>query len=132
MNAIYSNHMPCPKRIFSANFNILELPILESLKTRVFQVERGGRPCFLKVARFGFELSGLAQETKVYHALTRRNSTLAPRLLGYAFEETPHRVTGIVFEEIVGRPPSITDLGTCEMALQQLHDLDVIHGDVNR
>ena len=63
--------------------------------------------------------------------MTQRNSTLAPRLLGYAFEGAPRRVIGFVFEEVIGRRPSIADLKTCEIALRQLHDLDIIHGDIN-
>ncbi|PGG98667.1 hypothetical protein AJ80_09504 [Polytolypa hystricis UAMH7299] len=126
-HALLEQHIVGPYNFF----DILELRILQSLKTRVFRVEHQGRPCFLKIARFGFELDWLAREIKAYHTLSRHNSTLAPALLGYAFEG-PHRVIGFIFEEVTGRRPDITDLGTCKTALQQLHSLNIIHGDINR
>ncbi|PGG96183.1 hypothetical protein AJ80_09864 [Polytolypa hystricis UAMH7299] len=99
-------------------FDILELRILQPLKTRVF-------------SGFGFELDWLAREIKAYHTLSQLNSTLAPGILGYTFEGS-HRVIGFIFKEITGHRPDITDLGTCKTALQQLHSLDIIHGDINR
>ncbi|KAJ5111927.1 hypothetical protein NUU61_001557 [Penicillium alfredii] len=112
--------------------SIFELKVIESVKVRVFRVEWKGRKCFLKIARFGFELDWLAQEIKVYHALAQNTPPIAPRILGYAFEEPFHRVVGFVYEEIIGRRPEIMDLKTCQIALQQLHDLDILHGDINR
>lgn len=112
--------------------NIFDLQILQSLKTRVFRVQRGERRCFLKIARFGFELCWLAQEIKIYHKLTQRDSALAPRILGYVFEETPHRVIGFIFEEVHGYRPNTLDFEICEIALQQLHNFDILHGDINR
>lgn len=111
---------------------IHELRFLQELRTRVFRVEKGDIQCFLKIARFGFELNWLAQEIKTYHVLTQRHSTLAPRILGYVFEDSRDRVIGFIFEEIIGRRPCIADLQVCETALQELHDLDIIHGDINR
>ncbi|WEW57690.1 hypothetical protein PRK78_003157 [Emydomyces testavorans] len=113
-------------------FDILELPVVQSLKTRVFRIELKGRRCYLKIARFGFELGWLAQEIQVYHLLYQYSSKLSPRILGYAFEQRSHRVIGFVIEEVIGRRPSITDFETCKVALQELHDLDIIHGDINR
>jgi hypothetical protein len=113
-------------------FNLLELPVLQSPKTRVFRVTVQDRECFLKIARFEFELGWLAQEIRTYHMLMQQQSTLTPRLLGYAFEERSYRVIGFILEEIVGRPAEITDLKMCERALEGLHSLDIIHGDLNR
>lgn len=112
--------------------NIFDLQILQPLKTRVFRVQQEERRCILKIARFGFELGWLAQEIKIYHILTQHDSALAPRILGYVFEETPHRVIGFIFEEVHGYRPDVLDFGTCEIALQQLHNLDILHGDINR
>ncbi|GKZ34884.1 hypothetical protein AbraIFM66950_005281 [Aspergillus brasiliensis] len=53
-------------------------------------------------------------------------------ILGYVFEETPHRVMGCIIEEVNGYRPSASDFGACQIALQQLHDLDIVHGDLNK
>ncbi|OJJ66920.1 hypothetical protein ASPBRDRAFT_48449 [Aspergillus brasiliensis CBS 101740] len=112
--------------------NIFDLQFLVLLNNRVFQVQRGERRCFLKIARFGYELGWLAQEIKTYHVLAQLDSALAPRILGYVFEETPHRVIGFILEEVNGYRPSASDFGICRIALQQLHDLDIVHGDIKK
>lgn len=121
-NVICSGCTLCKKKHIFGDYelvSIFDLQILQSLKTRVFRVQRGERRCFLKIARFGFELCWLAQEIKTYHKLTQHDSALAPRILGYVFEETPHRVIGFIFEEVNGYRPNTLDFGICEIALQQ-------------
>jgi len=113
-------------------FNVLNIHVLESVKDRVFRVASRSGPCFLKIARFSHELPWLAQEIAVYHILTTTKTSLAPKLLGYAFEERGKRVIGFLFEEVTGRVPRVEDLEVCEKGLQQLHDLDIIHGDINK
>jgi hypothetical protein len=113
-------------------YNILDLPILHSVKDRVSRVQLGQKACFLKIARFPHELGWLAQEIKVYHTLTECGSCLAPRLLGYAFEERYERVTGFLCESVDGRVSSISDLDSCSKALRRLHELDIIHGDITK
>ncbi|KAL9099569.1 MAG: hypothetical protein Q9163_004949 [Psora crenata] len=113
-------------------FNVLDIPILRHVKDRVYQVASSSGSCFLKIAKFGHELGWLAQEIAVYHILTDMKSQLAPRLLGYAFEERGNRVMGFLFEEVNGRLPVVEDIEICGNALQQLHDLNIIHGDVNK
>ncbi|KAL4885638.1 hypothetical protein BJY04DRAFT_136764 [Aspergillus karnatakaensis] len=122
--------------------NIFNLEILQTVKTRVFRVRRSKteRRCFLKIARFGFELGWFAREVRAYHTLTQAQAqahtqgkaAVAPRLLGYVFEETPQRVIGILFEEVIRSRPGIADLKRCEDALRRLHGLGIVHGDVNR
>lgn len=53
-------------------------------------------------------------------------------MLGYVYEETQDRVFGFLFEKISGYCPGIADLGLCQVALRELHGLNIIHGDVNR
>lgn len=113
-------------------FNLLDLPVAYSMKTRVHCVIRDGMECFMKIARFGFETGWLAQEVKAYHALTCYGSLLAPKMLGYVYEETQDRVVGFLFEKISGYRPGIADLGLCQVALRELHGLNIIHGDINR
>ncbi|KAE8348503.1 hypothetical protein BDV28DRAFT_164343 [Aspergillus coremiiformis] len=112
--------------------NIFDLEILQEFKNRVFRVQRGEVQYFLKIARFGFELAWLVQEIKVYDLLTQYNSALAPRIVGYVFEEMPDRVIGFIVEEIHGSRPNTLHFEACQVALQELHDLDILHGDINR
>ncbi|KAF9887791.1 hypothetical protein FE257_009597 [Aspergillus nanangensis] len=112
--------------------DILELQVQRDLNSRVFMVKQGERQCFLKIARFEFELNWLAQEIKAYHLLMEHNAKLPPKFLGYVYEETEHRVIGFLFEEILGRYPGIEDLGMCQSTLHQLHRLGIAHGDVNK
>ncbi|KAF4976656.1 hypothetical protein FZEAL_6718 [Fusarium zealandicum] len=119
-------------------FNILTLEEVQSVKSRVSHFQNQDTQYFLKIARFGFEMPSLAKEAEVYDILTREASTLAPRLLGYAYEpeleddRITGRVIGLVLEAVSGRHPGISDLGTCQEALQQLHGLGIIHGDINK
>lgn len=113
--------------------DVLKLPVVESVKNRVSRVNLGSELCFLKIARFAHEIGWLAQEIKAYHALAEHSSSsLAPRLLSYAFEETGRRVTGVLLEEVKGRFAGIDDLKACEEALQRLHTTGILHRDVNR
>ncbi|PYH90238.1 hypothetical protein BO71DRAFT_402374 [Aspergillus ellipticus CBS 707.79] len=109
---------------------------LEGVKSRSFRVRQAGNESrwFLKIARFGFEIGWLAREIEVYHLLAQRGKdlNLAPKILGYVYEETPDRVMGVILEEVVGYRPGIEDLEVCREGLQRLHDLDIVHGDINR
>ncbi|KAG5946519.1 hypothetical protein E4U53_006574 [Claviceps sorghi] len=113
-------------------FNIFDLEPMTDVKNRVSRAQANGTECFLKIARFEFEMASLAHESRAYEALMRQGSDLVPRLLGYAYEETPDRVVGLVFEALSGYHPGIEDLAMCREALQRLHSLNAVHGDINR
>lgn len=81
-----------------------------------------------KIAWSEWELPRIEQETRAYQLL--EGSGLAPRFLGHVHENG--RIMGFLLEKIEGRPASFQDLGTCETALRKLHELGLIHGDVNR
>lgn len=81
-----------------------------------------------KIARFEWELPRVEQETRAYQLL--EGSGLTPRFLGHVHENG--RIMGFLLEKIEGRPASFQDLGICEAALGKLHELGLIHGDVNR
>ncbi|KAJ5788565.1 hypothetical protein N7457_003555 [Penicillium paradoxum] len=81
-----------------------------------------------KIARFEWEVPRLSMETFMYRRL--ENTGLAPRFLGHVHEHG--RVIGFVLEKIEGREANIEDLPSCQSALQRLHDLGILHGDVNR
>lgn len=42
------------------------------------------------------------------------------------------RVIGFILEKIEGREAGIEDLVGCQAALKRLHDIGIVHGDVNR
>jgi len=81
-----------------------------------------------KIARFEWELPRIEQETKAYQLL--EGSGLAPRFLGHIHENG--RIMGFLIEKIEGRSASFQDLSICETALGKLHELGLLHGDVNR
>ncbi|KAK3293672.1 alpha-galactosidase A [Chaetomium fimeti] len=81
-----------------------------------------------KIARFEWELPRIEQETRAYQLL--EGSGLAPRFLAHVHENG--RIMGFLLEKTEGRPASFQDLSTCETALGKLHELGLVHGDVNR
>lgn len=112
-------------------FDIFKMQDLMEVKTRSWRFRDQGKHCYLKMARFCFEVRALEREIKAYRELMRHGSDLAPILLGYAYEDTRDRVVGLVMEEVIGRHPSLADLATCQEALRQLHGLGIAHGDIN-
>ncbi|TWU74618.1 hypothetical protein ED733_001826 [Metarhizium rileyi] len=111
-------------------FDLLKLQNLKAVKSRTWSCLHHGRRCYLKTARFQFEVNALAREVNAYHAL--RNSDLCPNLVGYVYEESPDRVVGFLMEEIVGYHPTIDDLAPCEAALRKLHNMGIAHGDPHK
>lgn len=81
-----------------------------------------------KIARFEWELPRIEQETRAYQLLEGHG--LAPRFLAHVHENG--RIMGFLLEKIEGRSASIQDLSACETALGKLHELGLVHGDVNR
>jgi predicted Ser/Thr protein kinase len=81
-----------------------------------------------KIARFEWELPRIEQETRAYQLL--EGSGLAPRFLGHVHENG--RIIGFLLEKIDGRFAFFQDLSICKTALGKLHELGLLHGDVNR
>ncbi|GLA06017.1 hypothetical protein AnigIFM60653_006538 [Aspergillus niger] len=81
-----------------------------------------------KVARFEWEIPRLSQETSIYKQL--QGTGLAPRFLGHVHEHG--RVIGFILERLKGREAGIKDLPLCQSVLKRLHDIGILHGDVNR
>ncbi len=109
--------------------NIFDLQVRRSPKQRVSEVLWAVQACFLKIARFSFELRWVAREVDAYHRLA--GSPLAPRFLAYVFEEVPDRIVGFLVESVSGRAAGIGDLEPCREALAKLHR-HLIHGDLCR
>ncbi|KAH6958157.1 hypothetical protein FAVG1_04120 [Fusarium avenaceum] len=81
-----------------------------------------------KIARFPWEIQYIEAETRIYQRL--QSSTVSPSFLAHIHEED--RVIGFLLEKVEGRRAGIADLEICQRALQRLHDLGILHGDVNR
>ncbi|KND87660.1 hypothetical protein TOPH_07691 [Tolypocladium ophioglossoides CBS 100239] len=110
-------------------YDISHFETRHSFNHRVSEVVHGGRAYVLKIARFPHEVPALTRELKAYHRLA--GSSLAPRLIGYAFEESPDRIVGFLVESIHGRVAGVSDFESCREALHQLHQ-HLIHGDLCR
>ncbi|AEO60075.1 hypothetical protein MYCTH_95811 [Thermothelomyces thermophilus ATCC 42464] len=110
-------------------YDIFSFDVRRSVNHRVSEVVYGGRTAFLKIARFPFELPLLIREVEAYHRLAE--SDVAPKLIGYVFEESPDRVVGFLVESVEGRVANVADFEECSKALEKLHNL-VVHGDLCR
>ncbi|RDH27280.1 hypothetical protein BDQ94DRAFT_154179 [Aspergillus welwitschiae] len=110
----------------------LELRRLRQLTATTYEATygSGGSPktVIAKVARFEWEIPRLAQETSTYKIL--QNTGLAPWFLGHVHEHG--RVIGFILEKLEGREANIGDLSLCQSVLGRLHDVGILHGDVNR
>lgn len=82
-----------------------------------------------KIARFEWEVPSIEQETRAYQLLEGKG--LAPRFLGHIYENNG-RIMGFLLEKVEGRSASLQDLNVCATSLRKLHDLGLLHGDVNR
>lgn len=113
--------------------NILDLKILHQVKYRTLYANLDGMPCYVKFARFSFELQDVEQEVEAYRYLMDRGFTMIPNFLGYVNEgnEGSQRVIGFLLEKIQGRHANINDLSRCEEALAKLHKF-IVHGDLNQ
>ncbi|SCN90947.1 unnamed protein product [Fusarium fujikuroi] len=81
-----------------------------------------------KMARFPWEIAYVAAETRIYEIL--ESSGIAPQFLGHINEGS--RTIGFLLEKFQGRHAGKDDLEACQNVLSQLHDLGILHGDVNR
>ncbi|KAK5442661.1 hypothetical protein LTS15_010979 [Exophiala xenobiotica] len=111
-------------------FDILNLRVVSRKKYRVKYVYNGSELCYLKVARFNFEVGWVRRELEAIYTLAERKSQLGPELLGYAFEGSRERVIGFLTKAIPGRPAHISDLEDCKQALGELHASGLLHGDL--
>ncbi|KAK2741385.1 hypothetical protein FQN57_005670 [Myotisia sp. PD_48] len=111
-------------------FNILDLPFCRRMKSHAFLTELDGRSCYVKYARFGFELRYVMREIQAYRFLRESNFTMIPKFLGYVYEE-PGRIIGFLLEDVGGRHATFSDLAICQAALGKLHE-HIIHGDPNK
>ncbi|ESZ89743.1 alpha-galactosidase A precursor [Sclerotinia borealis F-4128] len=103
---------------------------LEQLNSNVFMASSPlfEQPIIAKFARFEWEIGYYIAETQVYSWIN--GCGIGPEFLGYLTEEG--RVIGFLIENVEGRHATISDLPACKAAVERLHDLGIIHGDLNK
>lgn len=83
----------------------------------------------IKFARFPWELQYYEGETRIYERID--GQAIGPQFLGHLTEEG--RVIGLVIEYIKdARHAGPDDVEACKSVLRKLHQLGLLHGDVNR
>jgi hypothetical protein len=114
------------------HYSLLDLARIERISDRVSLVRQNNRICMLKIARFEHELKALSTEIRAYSILQVHQSTLAPKFLGYVYEEEEDRVIGFLIEVLQGYHPDSGDQQLCIDAIQELHEVGIVHGDPNK
>jgi hypothetical protein len=112
--------------------NVLDLTMVSRISDRISRVKYKGETWILKVARFKHEIPALQQEVSIYSTLTSTDFRLAPKFIGFVYEEIKARTVGFLMEEILGQPPDIRNLKDCEETVRLLHTCGIVHGDLNR
>ncbi|RDW79335.1 uncharacterized protein DSM5745_06187 [Aspergillus mulundensis] len=112
--------------------NLLDLKTVSRISDRISRVKYNGDTWILKIAQFRHEISALRREVSVYSTLTSNAFPLAPKFIGFAYEETKDRVVGFLMEDISGHHPDIHDLKDCMETVHRLHTFGIVHGDLNR
>lgn len=116
--------------------DVLSLERTKRYNSGVHEVQYDGAPAVAKIACFEWDIARIEHETWVYSILSSyrcqhpNESSFFPEFLGHLTEND--RVIGFLMQKIDGEPAGIDDLADCKAALQKLHSLDLIHGDVNR
>ncbi|KAF2430639.1 alpha-galactosidase A [Tothia fuscella] len=82
------------------------------------------------------DIERIKRETWIYSILSQDHqrypdiNRVGPEFLAHLTENG--RVIGLLLEKIEGGFASVENLPGCKAALQELHDLGLVHGDVNR
>jgi hypothetical protein len=125
-------HSLAERHVSSGYYNLLDLTRIRRISDRVSLVSQSEQKGMLKIARFEHELEALSTEVKAYSILQAHHSALAPKFLGYVYEEEDNRVIGFLMEVLHGSHPQSRDQQVCEAAIQQLHGIGIVHGDLNK
>lgn len=109
----------------------LELEFQEQIRQTLHRVTHPDfpQPVLAKFAQFPWEIPYFAAETTSYQWIHDRG--IGPRFLGHIHEAG--RVIGFLLEELPHvRAAEPRDLALCQRSLQELHDLGIKHGDINK
>ncbi|KAK0111010.1 hypothetical protein ONS95_001390 [Cadophora gregata] len=112
------------------SYDYLSLHIGERLRSNVYMESspQFEKPVVAKFARFHWEIEYYVAETRAYSWI--EGHQIGPEFLGYVTEAG--RVIGFLLEYIEGRHATISDLPACKTIVGQLHDLGILHGDLNK
>jgi hypothetical protein len=114
--------------------DVLSLEQIKDLKSNVHEVLYNGKPAISKIAAFEWDVPRLERETWAYSILDEHQrltgDQISPKVLGHLTE--CGRIIGLLLERQEGRFASIEDLPDCEATVRKLHEIGLIHGDVNR
>ncbi|KAK4615397.1 hypothetical protein CLAFUR4_09790 [Fulvia fulva] len=112
-------------------FEYLSLKLGSKLRTNVYEAQLPGssHTVVAKFARFSWEVGYLDKECAAYQWI--EGKSIGPSFLGNISEEG--RTIGFVLEHIAGaHHASPTDHAACKQVLSELHQLGIVHGDVNK
>lgn len=115
--------------------DVLSLKYTKMYKSSVSEVIYHGSPAIAKIAPFEWEIPRLERETWAYSILDEERQhderlEIAPHVLGHLTEGG--RVIGLLLEKLEGEFAGPEDLIDCRHTLGRLHEMGLIHGDVNR
>uniref|UniRef100_A0A0D2Y229 Protein kinase domain-containing protein n=1 Tax=Fusarium oxysporum (strain Fo5176) TaxID=660025 RepID=A0A0D2Y229_FUSOF len=106
-------------------------PPIERVRQTLYRVSHPSSktPVLAKFAQFPWEIPYFAAETTSYEWI--HGQGIGPEFLGHIHENG--RVIGFLLEEIHNaRTAEPEDLAACQRSLQKLHDLGIVHGDINK
>jgi serine/threonine protein kinase len=82
-----------------------------------------------KLALFEWEIDAVDEECAAYQWIEGKG--VGPKFLCHIAEEG--RVIGFLMEKVTGaRHATIDNLAACSNTLESLHQLDIVHGDINK
>lgn len=109
----------------------LELALGKKLRSGIYEATspRFRFTVVAKFARFAWEIDALENECMAYQWI--EGQSIGPKFLGHLTEDG--RVIGFLMEMIANaRHATEDDLGLCQKTLAKLHQLGIVHGDVNK
>lgn len=110
--------------------NYLSLTLGELYVANVYEAtcDRFNSPVIAKFARFPYEISWYESETNAYSWI--QGYDIGPKFLGHVTERD--RIIGFLLEKVDGHHTGTGDLEYCRQAVERLHSLGIVHGDLNR
>ncbi|KAK0117994.1 hypothetical protein ONS95_012305 [Cadophora gregata] len=127
--------LPSVKTIWHPNtIDVLSLEKVKRHRSGVHEVLFSGLPAICKIACFRWQIPRIEHETFIYSVIEEYREpgdpVIAPAFLGHVTENG--QVIGMLLEKLEGDFASAKDLSVCSEALENIHHMNIVHGDVNR
>lgn len=109
----------------------LELFLGSKLRSGVYEATSSQfqATIIFKFARFEWEIDALDSECAAYQCI--EGQLIGPKFLGHVSEEG--RIIGFVMDKVSdARHPTVSDYASCAQTLTRLHQLGLLHGDLNK